>query len=62
MQMTMAEKREFLERMQELVKNNILRKEDRDAVYRICLAACGRELEELKREGGYGFYELARFR
>ena len=50
MQMTMAEKREFLERMQELVKNNILRKEDRDAIYRICLAACGRELEELKRE------------
>ena len=40
MQMTMAEKREFLERMQELVKHNILRKEDRDAIYRICLAAC----------------------
>ena len=51
MQMTMGEKREFLERMQELVKHNILRKEDRDAVYRICLAACGRELEELKKEG-----------
>ena len=36
MQMTMAEKREFLERMQELVKNNILRKEDRDAVLQGC--------------------------
>ncbi len=50
MQLTLAEKRDLLERMRALVKDDILKKEDRDAVYWICLAACERELGKLKRE------------
>lgn len=48
--MTMAEKRDLIERITELVKNNILNKEDRDDIFRVCLAACGRELAKLKEE------------
>lgn len=48
--MTMAEKRDLIERITELVKNNILNKEDRDDIFRVCLAACGRELAKLKTE------------
>ena len=48
--MTMAEKRDLIERITELVKNNILNKEDRDDIFRVCLAACGRELVKLKTE------------
>jgi len=48
--MTMAEKRDLIERITELVKNNILNKEDRDDICRVCLAACSRELAKLKEE------------
>ena len=50
MQMTMAEKRNFLERIAALVKDNVLTTEDRDAIYRICLTACSRELALLEEE------------
>lgn len=45
-----AEKRDLIERITELVKNNILNKEDRDDIFRVCLAACDRELAKLKTE------------
>jgi len=44
----MAEKREFLETMRELVLSDVIKKEDRDAIYSVCLAACGRALAEAK--------------
>lgn len=47
LEMTMAEKRDLIERITELVKNNILNKEDRDDIFRVCLAACSRELAKL---------------
>ena len=50
LELTMAEKRDLIKRITELVKNDILNKEDRDNIYRICLAACGRELAKLKEE------------
>ena len=34
MDLTMAEKRDLIERITELVKNDILNKEDRDEIYR----------------------------
>ena len=45
--MTMAEKRDLIERITELVKNNILNKEDRDNIFRVCLVACSLELAKL---------------
>ena len=50
MQMTMVEKRNFLERITAMVKDDVLSKEDRDDIYRICLAACDRELARLRLE------------
>ena len=50
LELTMAEKRDLIERITELVKNDILNKEDRDDIFRVCLAACSRELEKLKEE------------
>ena len=50
LEMTMAEKRDLIERITELVKNNILNREDRDNIFRVCLAACSRELAKLKEE------------
>ena len=50
MQLTMAEKREFIERITVLIKDDVLTREDRDAIYRICLVACSRELAKLKEE------------
>ena len=47
LEMTMAEKRDLIERITELVKNDILNKEDRDDIFRVCLAACNRELAKL---------------
>ena len=44
MGLTMAEKRDLIERITELVKNDILNKEDRDNIFRVSLAACGRDL------------------
>ena len=50
LELTMAEKRDLIERITDLVKNDILNKEDRDNIFRVCLAACGRELAKLKEE------------
>lgn len=50
MELTMAEKREFLERMRELTLNDILNREDRDEIYRVCLVACDREMASMKEE------------
>jgi DNA-directed RNA polymerase subunit alpha len=47
MELTMAEKRDLIEWVTELVKNDILNKEDRDDIFRVCLAACSRELAKL---------------
>ena len=48
LELTMAEKRDLIERITELVKNDILNKADRDNIFRACLAACSRELAILK--------------
>ena len=50
MELTMAEKRDFLERITDLVKNDVLNREDRDSIYRICMAACGRELAKMRED------------
>ena len=39
MELTMAEKRDLIERITELVKNDVLNREDRDRIYRVCLVA-----------------------
>lgn len=53
MELTTAEKRDFIERITDLVKGGVLKREDRDRVYRICLAACSRELAKIE-EGRNG--------
>ena len=50
MQMTMAEKRDLLERIRELALHDILNKEDRDTIFRVCMVACDRELAKLNKE------------
>ncbi|MBO6270227.1 MAG: hypothetical protein J6N19_13945 [Clostridium sp.] len=50
MQLTMAEKRDFLDRIRILVLQDVIRKEERDEIFRICMSACDRELAKLKME------------
>lgn len=50
MELTMAEKRDLIERITELVKNNVLNREDRDDIFRVCMVACDRELAKIRME------------
>jgi hypothetical protein len=50
MQMTMAEKRDFLERIRDLTLHDVLNREDRDTIFRVCMVACDREMAKLKEE------------
>lgn len=50
MELTMAEKRDLIERVTELVKHDVLKREDRDEIFRVCLVACDREMAKLKGE------------
>ena len=50
MELTIAEKRDLIERITELAKNDVLNREDRDSIYRVCLVACDRELAKMKEE------------
>ena len=51
MELTMAEKRDLIERITELTKHDVLNRDDRDDIFRVCLAACDREMAKLKKEG-----------
>jgi hypothetical protein len=46
----MAEKRNLLERIRQLALIDVLKKEDRDNIYRVCMVACDREMARLKEE------------
>ena len=50
LELTMAEKRDLIERITELMKNDVINRADRDAVLKVCLSACDRELSKLKEE------------
>ena len=50
MRLTAAEKRDLIVRVTDLVKNDILSQSDRDGIFRICLAACNRELSKIREE------------
>lgn len=50
MQLTMAEKRDLIEWVTELVKADVLNKADRDDIFRVCLSACDRELSKLHQK------------
>ena len=50
MDLTMAEKRDLIERITELTKIDVLKKEDRDDIYRVCLVACDREMAKIRKE------------
>ena len=50
MQLTIAEKRDFIERIRTLVMQDVIQKEDRDDIFRVCMTACDRELAKLRRE------------
>lgn len=50
MDMTMTEKRDLLERIRQLALIDVLKKEDRDDIYRVCMVACDREMAKLKEE------------
>ena len=50
LELTMAEKRDLIERITELVKHDMLNRSDRDDIYRVCMVACDRELAKLKEE------------
>ena len=50
MELTMAERRDLIERVTELAKIGVLKKEDRDDIYRVCLVACDREMARMRKE------------
>ena len=50
-QLTVTEKREFLERIRTLVMQDVIQKEDRDEINLLCIAACEREIAKLSKEG-----------
>ena len=50
MDLTMAEKRDLIERITELTKFDVLKKEDCDDIYRVCLVACDREMAKMRKE------------
>ena len=50
MDLTTAEKRDLIERITELTEFDVLKKEDRDDIYRVCLVACDREMAKMRRE------------
>lgn len=52
--LTMTEKRNLIERVTELVNNDILNRDDRRTIYCVCLVACDRERVKIKKEGSDG--------
>ena len=50
MDLTTAEKRDLIERITELTEYDVLKKEDRDDIFRVCLAACDREMVKMRKE------------
>lgn len=50
MDLTTVEKRDLIERVTELAKHDVLKKEDRDDIFRVCMAACSRALSEMKED------------
>ena len=48
--MTMAEKRDLIERIRELTLHDVPNREDRDTIFRVCMVACDREMAKLKEE------------
>ena len=49
-ELTMAERREMIMRITELVKNGIINRDDMGDIFRICLLACDREIARMKEE------------
>ena len=49
-ELTMAERREFIEKMTEFIKAGVLNRDDRRDIYCVCHAACDRELAKSRRE------------
>ena len=50
MDLTTAEKRDLIERVTELVKIDVIKKKDRDDIFRVCMAACSRALAGMREE------------
>lgn len=50
MDLTAVEKHDLIERVTELAKINVIKKNDRDDIYRVCLAACSRAIAEMRED------------
>ena len=50
LELTTAEKRDFIERMTELIKSGILNRNDRRDIFCVCLVACDREMGKMSRK------------
>lgn len=48
MDLTAFEKRDLIGRVTELAKINVIKKQDRDDIYRICMVACDHAIAEMK--------------
>ena len=51
MVLTAAEKLNLIVRITELANIDVLNREDRDAIFRVCLVACDREMAKTKKLG-----------
>ena len=51
MALTDDEKEDFLERIRNLLDIDVIRKEERNEIFKICLAACGNAMAGVRQEG-----------
>ena len=48
MELSMPERRAFMEHVTELIKGGILNSDDRDRILAVCAEACGREIRRME--------------
>ena len=50
----MAERRNYIELLTRLVRDGVLNRSDMDAIMSMCMAACDREMANLKEDESHG--------
>ena len=54
MELTMAERRDYIELLTRLVRDGVVKRSDMDAILSVCMAACNREMANLKEDETHG--------
>lgn len=48
-ELTQSEKRDMIDRLTELITNNVINRDDRREIYVVCMVACDRELAKINK-------------